>query len=974
MKQVEHGQMMQKIETLIPTYLPEWNYNPARPDSGTALAQLVGDMLGESDQRLQQVLHKHKISYLNLFDKLKAEPIEAATSFVQFSPVVGAPAPVHVPPHTGLSAQSDTTDKEIIFETTHGITATQTQLACVYSVDGAKDALCQLFPMPSGATTAQQARFSAFDTTQQNHSCHKLTLAFQDLLDGMQSFLVGLRLCTADPKDAPLAAQAMLAAKVQFSVQDPVLGSVPIAHVTAKGDTIYLSKEGFLPQRVPHGGKDLFVIELTAPAVLPIAVSSIELCMQQTQLPPDAVWCAGIEQLTQEIKPFGAPMGIYAECGIESRAVFAKKGASVQMSFDLSFDVIEQKLPTYEENLNFKLIMKKPPVLPSMVAYDIYADYVLIEYLSAQGWKRLLRDEKDALLFNTSVQGGVTLCFDCPADIVPPEQAPAGYRLRLRLLQADHLYQLPCKQYCPVLQNIRFSYETISKTITPHRALLQQNFETADVTTQFANRRTVQLFAGEAEQRPCMYFGFTAPPVGTPFSLYFGIENHGDAQVQMQIEYLGATGFAPAKVVDNTSGLRYSGTLLLLIPPSCVKKELFGQNCYWLRMVKQPDPAHHLQAAQPQYLAARQVAAPCITGVYLNMAQVENRSTHTKYYYIEDPYASFKIDLGEGDLTHAKVWVNEEGGAPDAEHWVQWHAQETPHDLGRVYQIDLAIGTIQFERGAFAATPVRKNASSVKVQYQSYMGSSANVPQGAICALRGTLPYIATVTNPIAAFGGYDGYNEDTAARMTASLLRTRNRAVTHADYWDIIQSATHEVRRMKALSGVDQYGQPSPDSITIALLINQYDMGGYVFSGIQSKVRTQIERCSGIQPLGKSLALIQPHFLPFSVKLWLETADIAHAYDLQQRVDALICLFLNPLDGGFEGQGWQIGEIPTRQQLLAYLGVKCPVLQVKTLAITVQYGTQEYSVDDFLQEKQKAPFAMAVNGKHNIYIDLKVP
>lgn len=124
--------------------------------------------------------------------------------------------------------------------------------------------------------------------------------------------------------------------------------------------------------------------------------------------------------------------------------------------------------------------------------------------------------------------------------------------------------------------------------------------------------------------------------------------------------------------------------------------------------------------------------------------------------------------------------------------------------------------------------------------------------------------------------------------------------------------------------------------------------------------------------PLGKKLILAQPHFLPLSVRLWLECDNMEHSYDLQAQTNQSIRQFLNPLDGGFEGQGWQIGEIPTSQQLMAFLGAHYPQLVVAHLAITVQYAGEEYTVDDLLREKLKDPFAMAVNGEHTIYIDLK--
>ncbi len=957
---MRHVEIDKKIEHLAQTYLPEWRYDTNAPDSGTVLAQLVGEMLEDSASRFEQVVHKHKISYLNLFDKLKVEPIEAASSFVRFRPVAGRAEPVHIPQKTQLFAEDENGNGQVVFETTHGITASATELNCVYATDGEKDIICQLFPASnSGASDGEKACFTAFDVSKESLCKHQLALGFQYLLTQMDSLEIGLRICTLETESAAQAAQDLLALGTVFSILDPEMGEVVIENVTVLGDTIWLSKEGYCPRPTLWEGEEQFVLLLDAKEVSPLAITAIELCFARADVHPDMVTCNGIEQVGQKIKPFGAPMTIYAECGMESQEVFSKKGASVQMSFHLDFDLVTQNLPEYEEDEDLKIIMKKPVQQAKVAPCDIYADYVLLEYLSQTGWRRLLPDEHMALLFNTSTTGDINISFDCPVDIVPADQAYAGYRLRFRLMQAEHLYQIPSRQYCPVISGLRFSYDYTAKNVIPDKAILYNNFETTIVSELFEKRRSVVLFTGEESQGRSMYFGFTAPPIGTPFSMYFSLENRTDSPVDVTVEYYGNQHFEQVKLVDGTGGLCYSGALLLLIPKDCQQTTLFGRTCYWLRMVN-----HQKERTSAQM--------PIISGIYLNMVKVQNHNTHTEYYYANDMQAPFHIDVGEGSLIDVKVWVNEEGGLPQEDNWVLWQKQESYQALGRVYDVDMMTGCIDFAPSVFLSYPVRGQAATVKVEYQNYRGSLANVPAGSIHALSNAIPYIASVENPIPAFGGYDGYNEETSATLISSLLRTRNRAVTPRDYMDVIGQSTYGVRRIKTMSNVDQNGLPSPDTITIALLIDQYEQGGYVFASIKEKVRQRLEHSSCVLPLGKKLILAQPHFLPLSVRLWLECDNMEHSYDLQAQTNQSICQFLNPLDGGFEGQGWQIGEIPTSQQLMAFLGARYPQLVVAHLAITVQYAGEEYTVDDLLREKLKDPFAMAVNGEHTIYIDLK--
>ena len=60
-------------------------------------------------------------------------------------------------------------------------------------------------------------------------------------------------------------------------------------------------------------------------------------------------------------------------------------------------------------------------------------------------------------MFNGSTEGDVTLQFICPQDMADYEEN-AGGRIRVRLLQAENIYQMPVIYRCPVLTGINFSY------------------------------------------------------------------------------------------------------------------------------------------------------------------------------------------------------------------------------------------------------------------------------------------------------------------------------------------------------------------------------------------------------------------------------------------------------------------------------------------------------------------------------------
>ena len=66
--------------------------------------------------------------------------------------------------------------------------------------------------------------------------------------------------------------------------------------------------------------------------------------------------------------------------------------------------------------------MKKPKKPLSMRAAEVMADYVLWEYLSETGWKRLFKEEHINTMFRGTNEGNVSLEFICPEDIAEYEE------------------------------------------------------------------------------------------------------------------------------------------------------------------------------------------------------------------------------------------------------------------------------------------------------------------------------------------------------------------------------------------------------------------------------------------------------------------------------------------------------------------------------------------------------------------------
>ena len=948
----------EELAALAASYVPEWKFTPAAPDPGAALAMLVDDMRADSLDRFSRVLHKHRIQYLNLFDRLVQEPVAAAQSYLCFTPVSGAAEPVPVPAGTRLLADDPESGRTMAFETVYGITATTAEVTGVVAAEGASDRISWLMGR-SGAQGERQP-FGAFDLSGTNCARHRLLLGFGRVLDFFSAPQLGLRVTTLDPEALPEALQLLCGPGLRYSLQLPGEERdafvFPTPHADQNG-VLWLDCAGLKPETVEFAGEQRYLLCLEADGPRALALSGLRLVLAENDLVPDAVLCGDVEQDPAKFFPFGDPLELYAECGIESRVLCARPGARVKMEFTLTFETREQLLPQVEENIDYKVIMRPKPEAPRLQTADVWPDYALLEYCSVDGWKRLVAAEHAAQLFNGSAQGSVCVEFVCPEDLVDDPRDAGGARLRLRLLRADGLYRLPCRVHCPVIENLRFSYRYDDAALLPDAALLQNDFVENDPLPLWRRERSLTLFESQEYGPACMYFQFDGNPEGSPLSLYFDLENNADQPLQFTAQYGGPNGFAALQTQDDTEGLLFSGTLRMIVPNDCRRQTLFGQEGYWLRLV-----------------AAGELPAPAllprIRALRVNMVRAQNRRTRSELFYVDDPDAALEITAAEGNLVRMDVFVHEAGGDQSAR-WVRWKRRESAAETGRVCAVDLAAGRVNFAKGAFSAYPLAEEGAAVRLDYQSYQGSQANLPADTITTMEQPIRYIAHVTNPQPACGGYDGYSEETAAAVTSHLLRTRGRAVTAQDYADLIAQTVCGVRQIKCCAGVDRHGCPAPDCVSVALLIEQYDRGAQQFSAVRDAAQKRLLEAGALVPLGKTLELCQPRFLPVSVRLWLACGSMEDVYALKSAVHARITRFLDPLVGGFDGGGWRIGELPTAKQLLACLKADFPALQVERMVMVAKLGAEEVTADETLPERVGNPFAMAVSGSHTVLVRL---
>lgn len=954
--------MREQLQKLAESYTPEWHFDQENPDIGSALGILIADMFEDSSLRLNRAMHKHKIHYLNRFDALMKEPVSPARGYVQFVPVAGSEGIMVVPKKTTLSADAD--GQEIIFETMHDVCLADAGITSVIVTDGKEDKIVFAAGKESQERlNSEDIACQAFDCSGPNEASHAFYLCFDSVLDDTKGLELVLKLEAEKEEEALHAAELLASDLVTVSIAEPldeengIYREVAFDDVRYEGTDVYLSKEDYMPTQTEiHGQKGYFLIIRAVDGTIQPVLSGVKLCINKSNILPDMVRLDGTDSRVVNFSPFGAPMQLLAECEMDCAEVFSKKNAMITMSFELDYDIREEKLEMPDAGIEYKTIMKRPPEAAYANPVTVCADRVAWEYLSTSGWKRLLEDSSAERILNGDEEGSMTLQFVCPDDMLPKEDADQP-RIRVRLMQADNIYKMPAVYKCPVIRQLHFSYSYEGREQTPVVAYSKNNYQTRDLAKRFASGMDTQIFYSTERKERSMYFCFDEPVFGMPFSLYFDLENYSDLPLDFTVEYSRKEDFKPIRIVDGTDGMLHSGTMQFLISGDMDKQTLFGKEGYFIRFT----------GYEKEYPAYR---LPRIKGIYPNVVKVENLSTEEEYFYIDDKNEELTIKLSNENLVQLSVWIHEKKDSK--EEWVEWKKATHSYEQGRVYRTDMAAGTVTFGQFAFLDIALSEDGPEIMVKHRNYKGDVANLPKDSIVTLRDGNRYVSEVTNPFPTYGGYDAYTEESATDYITGVLRSRNRVVTQEDILDVLRQTSYSVVGIRCGLDVDALGNPAPGKVTIAVLIKEYDSGSHIFQELKEEMKKQLEESGSFLVMGREVQLIQPHFLRLNVRLWLEKDTMENAYDVQNTAYRILEEFIHPITGGLDGNGWKIGTFPRVSQIRAYLRKKLKDVTIAKMAVTTLVEEKEVEIKEDIRVISPSPFILPVSGEHVIHIDLK--
>jgi uncharacterized phage protein gp47/JayE len=558
--------------------------------------------------------------------------------------------------------------------------------------------------------------------------------------------------------------------------------------------------------------------------------------------------------------------------------------------------------------------------------------------------------------------------FDIPPDLTPTEvNNQPGLWMRARLVSGgfgftttitfnDSTQHSNTFTYVitvpPALSDFRMSYVWSTPFSPLEQVVTWNDFQYEDHTDDARwPGNTFSPYKPVNEVTPALYLGLSKPLPVNEMGIYFDIvEQSGGGEGPPLIwEYFNGEGWRELTVDDETRSLRLPGIVSFIAPDDSVALARFDNPLHWVRARLKEDgppgeatlnrvllnatwasqrqtftnaPLGNSTGLPNQVFTVTQI--PVLAGERLEVRELNGARANVEW-------RTLALELGNGGTTllnNLEAQLGAEGSQTElvtgdlrlirdrnkrvTEAWVHWYGKphlffSGPND--RHYVLDGALGKFLFGDGVSGRIPPATAAIQVR-QFQSGGGLAGNVAEGAVKQLLGSIGGVQAVFNARAAEGGADGETLPVFADRAPDSIRHRGRALTGPDYETMAHEASAGVAIARAIPGRDSSGQVRPGWVTLLIIPQSSDPRPVPSFGLREKVQMYLEaRAPAELAQSHQIEVTAPNYLPIDVDATLAPKDVSQAGTVEERAREAIGDFLNPLHGGPDGQGWDLGR-----------------------------------------------------------------
>ncbi|MHA6534198.1 putative baseplate assembly protein [Paenibacillus sp. BAC0078] len=894
-----------------------------------ALVHIFTGMMGKVIDRLNKAPEKNFISFLNLIG-IHPTPPRAAKAPLLFKLKPDSDKISTIPAGTKVSAQPET-GAEVIFETEKDLTVIQPRLVRAVSLDPGEDRWSNQDFLFAEERSGKNAKLFTGDST----VVHRLYLGHSQLLGFEEA---GSRLSVYFNKpEAAASAKAEGDTEQRsplldmnwfiFDDQGNAVRQKP-DYIRETADTAWRAVFQFDHLSGVHSkaisgyerGEELrswtnkwifaeLQTSITKAGLMPdIEDIRMELSVVSPAplLPDLAVNNGTLLEMGKDYYPFGEKPKVNDTFYIACNEAFSKADSEISLKIELSEPEIS-KLPD-------------TPYVKLGWEYWNGSEWLAINSLHEENSGNAGNSEAAAARVSCLTTSG-TLSFRCPGMRPLTINGEERHWLRVRITGGNYgedakyeyqdeavklgeasinVAQLKVTQATYAPPSIRKLSITYSYTLEAHpeMVLTENNFSFADKTAECMEPgQYFKPFYPCAEVEPTFYLAFDRDISNLPVSLFFPLTGEQLGHPIVAWEYWEGRRWMTLSVNDEIRGFTRREILQFAVPADIEKRPLFGTEHYWIRA--RLDEGDFEIPPQVDAISANAVWARnsnSIAGEIPGSSNGEENQTFqlSKTPVLPGQLLSIRETSGQGE------WVR----------WEEVDAFSMSASGSRHYMMDRSSGTIIFGDGKNGMIPPT-GIDNIKCDYKHGGGATGNVAAGTITKIWDSFSWLDSVTNPVAADGGFDQEEAEQAEIRGPHTLKSWDRGVTAEDMEWLVREAMPQIAKVKCLSAMNSDLEFVPGTATMIVVPETNDPKPVPSQELLSEIEAYLcERTSAILDTNvPGIQVMGPDYVRVGVEANVTFTSVDQRKVAEGRIIDNLKQFFHPLYGGDGNTGWDLGK-----------------------------------------------------------------
>lgn len=974
--------IINKIKALSEVYTPEWNFDTDNQDMGSTIAEIYADMMSDIIDKYNKTAEKNMVSF---FSKLEAEPLypEPAHGYVQFE-ISGNEENVrgeYVDSGVKILAQGGDNSGNLVFTVTEPLYVMNFSITDIFYENTHKDVIYKRFSSQQDGKYPE--KIYAFGSAGKNLQRHILYFSAEECMKisfGCE-IIIEFEFDSADEYTAS-DFMKMASSRGQHGLYYSSGGTFRKAHnLITKGNNIsFIPENSKLPEKIAVKDIERYwfrIIFNDVEAAEKIYIKNIRVGTKSDNIRPDGVYSDTAELIADSFNPFDISPVPYSSVYFSSETALCKYGAEVTLEFRIDYlrnrinDISDQ------EEINWKHIMKKSKIKRPK-EYDVKIQSVIWEYYNGSGWVRLFKDNSFSNVFNGENDSSVVkLNFICPNDI-SRAFLPSGenYALRARILSVENFMKYNGFYVTPVISSPLFKYNYRSNVKSDY--FITENCLETNVYHRKKHTDSIKAAYVHNNAGRCLYFGLSSPPDAAAVKILFVPEFISSIKSRSLVwKYYSSGEWKELSLYDETAGLTKTGIITFNLNKNFEKTELFERNCFWIMA--------ELMGNDDGYENR-------INKICLNCTKVVNLERHDYEYFYIKPDEPQVCRLRNKNVYSAEVMVNEfselselqaaelvknkkavpvyDSSGKMYQLWVLWREIPRYKDLShheRCYYLDRNNAEVIFSSGFTDKVLPESESENVRISYYTGGGKNGNIKEKCLTAADRSIGMISAVTNPVKTTGGFDRENISQTLERYAKKLRRFQRACTAFDYECMAMEAERGIIKVKCLSCINADGEKEYGTVTLVVLTRDCES----FPELKEKIRKYILARSCGNVIGR-LNIVPPVRIIYNITVLITAAEYEYINKIQTVIAKRIRSFFDPLSGGTEHNGWDIGTIPRKIMIYNLLDDTEGIERIESFYVSMHKETGDEITEAELNELISSRMSMAEIGELNISVDVK--